>query len=212
MELRVIFITKQITDIKSLSLIGALKNNHIQLLPLSERTSDILQIAFEILSEYKVMNIKLKKSVIHFINTYSWPGNLRQLIQSLRLAIQLTVSEGGIEIDLSRMMRAHRSWLFPETKSHASIKVPLPQFIQDISKENLSQCIREAEKHYIQSALTVCENDTLVAAEKLGLSRSGLYTKIVSYDIPTKTLSLNINQARQSILLKKRKLKNDKSI
>lgn len=77
----------------------------IPLPPLSKRQEDIhllfRKFASDFGDKYRMPGIKLKDDAVHILNTYSWPGNIRQLKNTVE---QISVIETSREIDADMLL------------------------------------------------------------------------------------------------------------
>ncbi|MCG8570522.1 MAG: sigma-54 dependent transcriptional regulator [Spirochaetes bacterium] len=73
----------------------------LHLPPLRERTEDINDLVDffieRICNEMNLHKLKIDQSLYHFFKTYSWPGNIRNLENSLKRAIILAAAKGKLE-------------------------------------------------------------------------------------------------------------------
>ena len=101
---------------------------------------------------------------IDAIEAYSWPGNVREMINKIRRAIVMsdgaTINAVDLSLEGSRIARA-------------SSVLPL--------KEEVNQI--EAQK--VKEILSLCGNNISKAAKLLKLSRPSLYSRIKKYHIDT---------------------------
>jgi len=131
--------------------------------PLRERTEDIPELAEFFLrrfrEKYRKQNLYLSNQGIEKITQYKWPGNVRELQHAVEKAVIL--SEGD----------ALDSALLVSNKEESS-RVHSPSF-------NLE----ENEKQIIASALKQFRGNISLTADKLGINRSTLYSKIRKYGL-----------------------------
>ncbi len=138
---------------------------NLEIPPLCERTEDILWHSQLFLSEYAhqnnnrryTLNPKAEQALI----SYPWPGNIRELRNTLERAC--IVSQSMI--------------LTPETLFGDTWK----QILSLISKhrsENLSEYVKECECNYIRKALAENEWRISTTADCLGISRKTLWDKM----------------------------------
>lgn len=146
----------------------------IQLPALRERKEDILLLNQYFLEKFnqkfdkKVLGISQRAKKVFL--QYSWPGNIRELENSLERAVMLC-QEKFVDInDLPDNMKE----LTPgkKRKDHPS------------SSQFLS--LDEIEKNYIVEIIKEANNNKQMAAKILGLSRPALYRKLKKYNIPFK--------------------------
>jgi len=157
---------------------------HIKLPPLRERREDILPMAKYFLKEavnrFETGPKELSKDAKDFLSRYDWPGNVREMENTIKKAIVL--SKGAIirKDDL----------LFEDVGSY-SIRDFLEQKLKRYLKEmiKLENCnlydtvLSEAEKSLIAIVLKETGGNQLKAAKTLGINRNTLRAKIKEYKI-----------------------------
>jgi DNA-binding NtrC family response regulator len=133
--------------------------------PLRERVEDIPLVAQRLLDRIAADlgrgEITLSQDAIKAIESYSWPGNIRELRNVLDRATLL--SEGGV---------LDRKDLLFETFSHDNPCVCHTDFTLD-----------EVERHYIERILDLEQGSVDQAARRLKIPRSSLYYKIKKHRI-----------------------------
>ena len=151
--------------------------------PLRERKDDIPELVnvfinrFGTLSDKKIN--KLDNSVMDKLMSYNWPGNIRQLQNSIRRAILITTNDTLLpehfdfpdigENDL-RMVESLESGLSTlEAAMRRGEVLPLS----------------EVEEIFIRRALNATNGNISAAAEKLGIGRSTIYRKMQELGIIT---------------------------
>ncbi|MBL8025850.1 MAG: sigma-54-dependent Fis family transcriptional regulator, partial [Fibrobacteres bacterium] len=124
--------------------------------PLRERAGDIPSLAAKFLAEaaksYGVSAVKLNRASMEKLINYSWPGNIRELRNTVMKAALLC---GGKEID-----EEHIRFDSVVAKTSASVGYPL------LTPERIKNVINE------------CEGNLSKAARRLGISRVTLYKKM----------------------------------
>lgn len=133
--------------------------------PLRNRGEDILPLARCFLSDF---NEKLGRKITGFnyktadlLLNYDWPGNIRQLANTIERAVVLSPGPQIMPEDL------------PE------------EFHQNITKPSINNGIKPLntiEKDYIVSVLETLNNNKALTAKKLGMSLATLYRKLKEYD------------------------------
>jgi DNA-binding NtrC family response regulator len=141
--------------------------------PLRERVEDIW-----LLAQYYLVIIqqRLGKSGIRFseamrgvLESYSWPGNIRELINVVERAVALTPSNEVAEVPQ----------LEPATlSSHAAPRTP-----PSGSAGNLKEAVGEYERRLILEALASSHGNRTRAAKELGISRQALGMKLAKYGL-----------------------------
>ena len=140
---------------------------HLDVPPLRERKDDIPLLMTAFLSQFNKEN---DKSLEGFSNgakkallTYEWPGNIRELRNSIESAVVLSRSS-VIEVeDLPPSVR------LADSSAQLSLDVGIT--------------LAEAEKKLIMSTLIMCGGNKTRAAEVLGIGRKTLHRKLQEYQI-----------------------------
>jgi DNA-binding NtrC family response regulator len=143
--------------------------NSIELPPLRERANDI-----ELLSEYflqkfnKKYNKNVKKisnAVMTILKDYSYPGNIRELMNIINSAI---IVESGSE--LRKQSLPNYFW-----ENHQPQHEPAYDFVPS--------SLEEIEKEHIKRILDYTKMNKTKAAELLGISRVNLIAKVKKYGL-----------------------------
>ncbi len=140
---------------------------HLDVPPLRDRKDDIPLLMTTFLSQFNQEN---EKSLEGFSNgakkallSYEWPGNIRELRNSIESAVVLTRSS-VIEVeDLPPSVR------LTDNSSQLSLDVGIT--------------LAEAEKQLILSTLMMCGGNKTRSAEVLGIGRKTLHRKLQEYQI-----------------------------
>lgn len=131
---------------------------------LKEREGDALVIAKSFLQrfakEYSKNLSGFDKDAILALESYDWPGNVREMESRIKRAV--IMSEGS-QITLD------------DLEIEASITEPMPF--------NLKQIREEADRKAIQRALRHCSDNISDAASVLGITRPTLYNMLEKYGI-----------------------------
>ncbi len=133
--------------------------------PLREREGDAIVIATALLRRFcEANNKKIKgftKEATTAIETYSWPGNIRELENRIKRAV---IMADGANISVEDLELAQNT---------------------EVSTEpfNLKEVREAAESIAIKRALTHSGNNISNAAKLLGVTRPTLYTLFEKYDI-----------------------------
>jgi DNA-binding NtrC family response regulator len=134
----------------------------LNLPPLRERKDDILLLSEHFLIEFSSNNHPIKgmdKEVLNTFMSYAWPGNIRQLKNTIYYAAAIA------------------------TKDHISLE-DLPPLFMEIRQSSTDYNIREtSEKGIISKILQNTHYNKKKAAEILRMSRKTLYNKIEKYGI-----------------------------
>jgi DNA-binding NtrC family response regulator len=133
--------------------------------PLRERTSDIPILANHLLErlsgELGVGMVEITPEAMRRLQSYSWPGNIRELRNVLERAVLLSgsrvISEKNLHFDESE---------WPEMKP-----------------DQTGRTLEEMERDYIRQVLQAEEGRVEAAAKRLGIPRSTLYAKLKQYKL-----------------------------
>lgn len=144
----------------------------VDLPSLRERPEDILPICKHYLKQFaKELNckIKLAKDAEKLLTEYTWPGNIRELVN---VAERLVVLHGGGTIKAETLLRS-----LPE------IKKPLaPKGAIECPPQSSTSTLDEIEKKHILSTLRLCADNKQHAADKLGISVRTLWNRLSRYE------------------------------
>ncbi len=140
---------------------------NIHVPPLRERKEDIPLLAAAFLKEFADENGKQIEGIDHKANlslyNYSWPGNIRELRNSIESAV--VMCKGNI--------------IPPEDLPPSVISGEEGSYI----KIDLGVSLEEAERVIIESTLNFCSGNKSKTAEVLGIGRKTLHRKINEYAI-----------------------------
>ena len=147
----------------------------IELPPLRERREDIpLLVSYylEKIQERHPREIRgITERAQRFLNSYPWPGNVRQLVHALRGACALVPD--GRALDESHLT-SHLADLNGQPTNGKSI-------LSD--SRNLQEIVAEAERTGIERALQDHDWNITRAAKDLGISRQHLHNRIRVHDL-----------------------------
>ncbi len=136
----------------------------IQLPPLRERKEDILSLAEYFLDRFSEENQKRKKqlssSAQKRLLEYPWPGNIRELANTIERAV---VMNSGDLIDADHLRL--------DPASPALLSVPVAKEIT----------LADLEKNHILETLAACSHNRTRAAKSLGISVRTLRNKLQLY-------------------------------
>jgi two-component system repressor protein LuxO len=164
----------------------------VNLPPLRERGTDIIEIAEALFSKiskeeshpYKGMSEGVKYA---FMN-YNWPGNVRQLENTVRNTLVLNDAD-WIEFEMVPALpnSSPPSQLTQSTDDNANPPVQDIRRQDNITSTNLSSMqeiepLWIIERRYIEQAIILCQNNIPKAAALLDVSPSTIYRKIKSWE------------------------------
>ena len=135
--------------------------------PLRERQDDIGALANYYLKEYNQKydhNVQFTDSQIKMLYEYSWPGNIRELRNEIE---RYVITDGNVDILINRIAPTEEKASVVKSDTSADLRTAKDKF----------------ERDYIKNVLEECDWKVQKAAERLGIHRSVLYTKIEKYNI-----------------------------
>jgi len=139
--------------------------------PLRERGRDVVILAHNLIArvgaEMGRPGLRLSLSAERALESYSWPGNVRQLRNVLERAALLS----------------ERSELDPEDLGEGMAARSTPSATSSLSAPDTGITLAEAERRHIEAVVRAQSFDVPAAAKVLGLSRSTLYEKIKKHGL-----------------------------
>lgn len=136
--------------------------------PLKERREDIPILANHFLAiyseKYGKEDCRLDEAVYDILFSYPWPGNIRELENTIERAV-ITAKNSVITVK-------NLPPLLLGSKRYSS------------GREREIVTIAESEDALIREALNKCESNLSRTAELLGIARGTLYSKMKKYRIP----------------------------
>ncbi|EAU68484.1 sigma-54-dependent transcriptional regulator [Stigmatella aurantiaca] len=149
-----------------------LRGIEVALPRLAERPGDVVLLAQHFLNTARSLvphsvTPALSPATVRCLESYDWPGNLRELRHEMQRALVLSGGRGEIQ---------------PEDLSPA-LRAKAPTEGTDRAALTLEEKIERLEREELTRALAECEGNRSHAAEKLGLSRQGLLNKMARYGL-----------------------------
>ena len=143
----------------------------IDLPPLRERGTDILLLAQHFVEQFAVRSDKqisgISNAASEKLLNYTWPGNIRELRNTIERAVVLTKYEKISVDDLPEKIRDYKTSHLLVGSDNPSELVP----------------IQEVERRYILHVLKTVGGNKTLAARQLGLDRKTLYRKLQYYKV-----------------------------
>ncbi len=141
----------------------------VHLPPLRSRSTDIPELCVHFLNKYMQKNKKNIKGMhpeaLNILTQYAWPGNIRELENTLERAVILCQGE----YITFRELPPH---MVPEILSQPADTQDLPHFT-----------LRDMEREVIRSTLALANNNKSETAKRLGIARQTLLNKIKEYGL-----------------------------
>ncbi|WP_221435310.1 sigma-54-dependent transcriptional regulator [Algisphaera agarilytica] len=166
----------------------------VELPPLRERGNDIVLLAEHWLSEFSARYSKefrtLSAEVTQSLVSHPWPGNVRQLQNTIERIVVLC---NGIEVSEDMLNRELESVDVPTVEQK---NLPTDDQAQQATPSNLPSRdkpslfsddqiypLADLEKWAIEHALKLCDGSPAKACRQLGISPATIYRKIKRYEI-----------------------------
>lgn len=129
----------------------------IHIPPLRERAAELPDIVAFLLHDLGASGSVMTDEVMHMLQAYSWPGNIRELRNILERALLLTPRGAVLRQSLFANL-THPQRFSPNTYSH--------------------QTVQEVEKSHILNVLEQMGGDIVKTAKRLNISRATLYRRL----------------------------------
>jgi DNA-binding NtrC family response regulator len=146
----------------------------IRIPPLRARPDDVPKLAKEILRRIATEGgwgeIRLEDTAMKLLESYPWPGNIREMRNVLERAAQLAQHSPLTVRDLELQ--------YPDNLALPSAAKPMATTAVDTHLT-----IRQMETRYIELILAEEEGSIDRAAKRLGISRSSLYSKVKTKEV-----------------------------
>ena len=148
----------------------------IELPPLRKRRGDIHLLAKQHLKKveklYGMPDLNIDKEAIRWLEQQSWPGNIRQLTQTIERVMLMS----GSQILTVQDFISNSSSNSSSTNENSSTMNDNP-----FSSTNMT--LDEVEKLMIEKALVAYKRNITKVAEALGVSRAALYRRLEKYGL-----------------------------
>ena len=150
----------------------------INMPPLRERKEDILPIAYHFLEQFNSSlgkNIKgFDDSAVNKLTQYNWPGNVRQLRNTVERAVILCDQE----------LIGLRELPFTDDVEQLIERIPSTnEELKRMKKEIRQKAVSEVEKNFVLNALTLNNWNVTQAARKVGLQRTNFQSLMKKHGI-----------------------------
>ena len=173
-------------------LLYRLRTFTIELSPLRERLADIRELTIHHIARMCAChNIETKGFAPEFIQAleaYDWPGNIRELVNTLERVIAVTPNAPvplsqhlpeGIRIKIARTKLTPNPSSFQEDINGSSVS---PQALLSL-KETRESALAQVERYYLHDLMLHTGGNIHKACQISGLRRARLYELLKKYDI-----------------------------
>lgn len=160
----------------------------IHLPSLKERESDIESLAFHYMrTTCKLYSVPIKgisEQFLQILRQYSWPGNIRELVNSIEYAVTNSQNQGVLlPIHLPVKLRVMVTKNKLEQMGTAPRSGELLKSNGLASMPTLKESLEETEKKYIQTLIQLTSGDVQQICHVSGLSRTVFYGRLKKYNI-----------------------------
>jgi sigma-54-specific transcriptional regulator len=157
----------------------------IDLLPLRERTGDILPLAKYFLKLYEQRlgypATSLSAQAINALLAHSWPGNIRELENVLHHSLLVCQNN---EIQPKDLHFSAGSAVAPRTSEKSNDNQQgLEKNFTEIFEKDLPNLYQHLDALLIRSAFEYCHHNQLQTARLLGISRNIVRAKLIQYNL-----------------------------
>ncbi|MBT6431998.1 MAG: sigma 54-interacting transcriptional regulator [Deltaproteobacteria bacterium] len=145
----------------------------VELPPLRRRSSDIEELAMHFVAAFSPQGetVAVSKAALDKLKSHVWPGNIRELRNTLQRAVLMRMDDGVEEDDIT---------FAPSSFEHRAV----------VSEAVTSRTLSEIEKEAITTELIRHKGNKKEAAAALGVSRSTIHRKIEDYGIDLEKLGV----------------------
>jgi PAS domain S-box-containing protein len=155
---------------------------NIEMIPLRERKSDIVEMANYFLQglNQEMKGIKvLSKEVTNYFREYHWPGNIRELDNVIKSAYASSGELYIVPIDLPLRIMNNKK------RNDTESQILLPKLVENYEKELLETVLEKNNWN--------CSD----AAKEMGIHRSAIYKKIKKYGLTYKVKKTGTNNTEK---------------
>jgi sigma-54-specific transcriptional regulator len=157
----------------------------VQLPPLRERPGDILPLVHHFLKIYGARlgyaSADLAPEAVQQLLDYPWPGNIRELENTIHHA--LLVCPGHVVRPEDLRLPAPRSQRPPATAPATGSPQSLEELLRTLFNGDRSNLYRRIDETVIRTAYEYCEQNQLRTGRLLGVSRNIVRDRLVRYGL-----------------------------
>lgn len=153
--------------------------------PLRERPGDILPLAYHFLSVYSerlgYSTVNLSSNAIERLLTYPWPGNIRQLENTIHHALLVCPGTMVRAEDLHLPSVRHERTMTPSVAPSGDD--PLSEALQRLFNSDRPKIYQFIDETVIRSAYAYCDHNQVRTARLLGISRNVVRDRLARYGL-----------------------------
>lgn len=140
--------------------------------PLRQRKPDLADLAKLFVLQIGGANYSINEAAIRSLSNYDWPGNIRELRNTIERAIIMAKRRGSTSVSFDDI--AINS-LEDNNFRMRRIEAELPSDIKELTPQSFKDFMRLAEREYYKSALELTNGSAIELATRIGLGRSTIF-------------------------------------
>jgi DNA-binding NtrC family response regulator len=148
----------------------------IRTVPLRERPEDISDLAQFFLVQGAGHRFELSQEGIRHLAKQTWPGNIRELRNTIERAVLLAKRRGSLMIEKQDLASRAASPSGPQRLAGPM----LPKALEEVSNKAYGDFLEFQEREYLRSVLVLCEYNIAKAASHLGIGRSTIFRRLAA--------------------------------
>ncbi len=155
----------------------------IQTTPLRKRNEDIADLSKTFALQIGGPSQKIDQRAIKYLAEYDWPGNIRELRNTIERACISTKRKKTNEITVEDI-----SIFAPKDSSYQlrKIALSLPETLEELNPDNYKEFFDNAAKEYFSTALNLTNGNISELANKIGIGRSTVHRRILELGLKFK--------------------------
>lgn len=145
----------------------------IETTPLCRRKTDLADLAKLFILQIGGANFSINDSAIRSLGQYDWPGNIRELRNTIERAVIMARRRSSTTISFDDIT-IHRDPEGNHTRL-GRIEANLPSDIKELTKENFENFMIAVEREYLKTALELTNGSAVELAPRIGMGRSTMF-------------------------------------
>ena len=153
----------------------------IQTTPLRSRIEDVTDLAHHFTLQLGGVGLSISDRAVNKLLQYSWPGNIRELRNTIERAILRTKFRNSNQVDPEDISLEQMNGFDSGIRK---LETLIPESSSDLSEDAYQAFLNAAEREYLLAAIEASNGNALEAGIKLGLARSTIFKKLAQLNIP----------------------------
>lgn len=145
----------------------------LKTVPLRERKEDISYLA-KSFAEKCMPGISISKDAIKALEEHPWPGNIRELHNTIERTCLFIRDTGVTKILPEHLKISDLTKVGPQTGIPSGL---IPKAAQDVTQDRYRQCMDWMQKQFFERGLELLRGNNPEMIERLGVSRSYYYER-----------------------------------